>query len=532
MKRRTFIKTAASAGVAAGAGVFSILKYPRGANATTWGVWPEDREDLLLPESLRPQSILEMSFHGGITAWETFYAKPNWTATPNTFGYLFEDEAVFAPRNIYNNVCGYDALAPYETEFQPDAVGDPVFLGPWTWPLKNRPDILSRMRVLVQFHTTLAHEGAHPIAFTGHSLGSARMAGLGAHIQRHFTDLPGGSRAVPYSYVLFPGGGRFTGNVNSVSTIGFHPGSARPLSVSVEQGSALSTLLNRPGLAGSDPAAFDAAVGHYAQAYQNRFRPGGAGQPTRSAERGNFEFANFARRNANELIDVLPPSLFETIDGGTCPGGEATFPVGGPGTVDMPRMVGNMAASLLTREENRARYVHWVDTGIFPRPAETGYDVHNDHVSYTSRSVPHTLDVLQSLIADADDPNPQPGLININETMIVLNMEFGRTPDRQAPGSLGTNHHPYGYVNVVIGGPVQPGDSASPGASVYGHITEDSGGYAQSYVTPAENRIMMLSAMGIYPFSSQSYAVSNVQGATDEIEAITHVRDTLWGANV
>ncbi|MCH9686008.1 MAG: DUF1501 domain-containing protein [Deltaproteobacteria bacterium] len=528
MKRRNFIKTAAGTGLAAGAGVFGILKYPRGANAAGWGTWPEDRADLLMPEQLRPQSILELTFHGGITPWETFYTKPGWGVNNNTYLHLFEDEpdGINNPVSVYDDICGYQNERT--TEFQPDGIGDPVYLGPWTWPLKNRPDILSRMRILVQRHTTLAHEGANPIAFTGDSLGSARMAGLGAPIQRYFTEQPGGNRAVPYSYVLFPGGVGFTGNVNSVSSIGFHPGSARPLSVTVSPTSQLATLLARPGLAGSDPVAFDSAVSHYVQAYQNRFRPGGVGQAARSLERSNFEFANFAKQNANELTAVLPPELFQSIQGQTCLNGPAGF---APEVEDMPRMVANLARSLLTRQENRARYVNWIDTGLFPRPAEFGYDVHNDHTYFTSRSVTHTLDVLQSIIADADDPNPDPELININETMICINMEFGRTPDRQAPGSLGTNHHPYGYVNVIIGGPVQPNDAASPGASVYGHITEDIG-YAEEWVSPTENRIMLLSALGIYPFTSQSYAVSNVQGATDEIGALEHVRDILWGINV
>ena len=87
-------------------------------------------------------------------------------------------------------------------------------------------------------------------------------------------------------------------------------------------------------------------------------------------------------------------------------------------------------------------------------------------------------------------------------------------------------------VNVVIGGPVRADDARSPGASIYGNITEESGGYAQSYVNATENRIMMLSAMGIYPFSSQSYAVADVRQAADEIEAITRVRNELWGISV
>jgi len=528
MKRRTFIKTATGTGLAAGAGVFGILKYPRGANAAGWGTWPSDREDLMVPEDLRPQSVLELTFHGGITPWETFYANPSWGAGNNTFLNLFEDEAVLSPSNFYDNVCGYGGT-PYTTDFA-EAGGEMVSLGPWLYPLKQRPDILDRMRVLVQSHAVLAHEGANPMAFTGDFVGAARMAGIGAPIQRYFSEQPGGARAVPYSFILYPGGdGLSAFNVSSASTIGFHPGSARPLNVTVSQDSVLADLLSRPGLDQSDPEAFDAAVSHYAQAYDNRFRPAGVGKATRSLERGNYNFANFARQNANELISVLPPELFAEIQGETCPAGAPGIPTQ---NLDMPAMMANVARSLLTRETNRARYVNWIDTGIFPRP-EVGYDVHNQHVLYTSRSVPHTLEQLAAIIRDPNNPTPQDDqLIDLDETMILINMEFGRTPYRQVAGSSGTNHWPYGYVNVAIGGPIRTGDSRSPGRSVYGYITEESGGIAQDFITTLENRVMVLDAMGIYPFSSQSYAVADVRFTNDEVSSVTRVRDELWGINV
>lgn len=523
------MKTAAGTGLAAGAGVFGILKYPRGANAAGWGTWPTDREDLMVPAELRPQSVLELCFHGGITPWETFYSVPSWGQANDTFLHLFEDEPIVNPINFYETICQYGDV-PYTTEFAEDAAGLMVSLGPWLRPLKQRADILGRMRVLVQSHTVLAHEGANPISFTGDFLGNPRLAGIGAPIQRYFSEQPGGARAVPYAFVLYPGGAGFSGfNVGSASAIGFHPGSARPLNVTVSQDSVLADLLARPGLDQSDPEAFDAAVSHYAQAYDNRFRPQGVGKATRSLERGNYGFANFARQNAAELTAVLSNDLFAELQGQTCPAGAALIPTQ---NLDMPAMMANVARSLLTRETNRARYVNWIDTGIFPRP-EIGYDVHNEHVLYTSRSVPHTLQRLADIIRDPANPTPQDDqLIDLDQTMIVINMEFGRTPFRQVPGSSGTNHWPYGYVNVVIGGPIRADDARSPGASIYGNITEESGGYADSFVTPTENRIMVLDALGIYPFSSQSYAVADVRFSADEVEAVTRVRDELWGIGV
>ena len=116
MKRRTFIKTAAGTGLATGAGVFGILKYPRGANAAGWGTWPTDRADLMIPEELRPQSVLELNFHGGITPWETFYSIPEWGQGNYTYLNLFEDSAVANRSSTFYANCGYggtDYVTPF-----------------------------------------------------------------------------------------------------------------------------------------------------------------------------------------------------------------------------------------------------------------------------------------------------------------------------------------------------------------------------------------------------------------------------------
>jgi hypothetical protein len=147
-----------------------------------------------------------------------------------------------------------------------------IHLGPWISPLRERTDIVSRMRVLVQRHDLLPHEGANPYALTGSRLGSPRLAGVGAAIQRHFLDREGGLRATPYAYVLYPGVDFPTDNVRAASSVGFHPGSARPLSVTVDPDSQLSQLLARPAVAGRREE-FDKAVDYYLRTYQNRFRP-------------------------------------------------------------------------------------------------------------------------------------------------------------------------------------------------------------------------------------------------------------------
>jgi len=542
MKRRKFLKTAGAAGAAAGgAGVFSILKHPRNAQAA-WGQWPEERSDLLIPEDLRVDKVLEVHFLGGVSAWETFYCQPDWGQAPQSFLHLFEGDAQNTdPVNAFDAcLLGADGT-PYTAPFANDSLGQEIHMGPWTAPFRNRPDIMDRMRVMVQYHGNLAHEGANPMAITGNALGRPKLAGIGAHIQRYFLEQPGNEgRTVPYSYLLFPTGAGFQPtHAQSATAIGLHPGSARPLSVQIQPGSDLSNLLARPGIPDGMNAEFDAAVSYYANAYGRRLRPGGIGAAARSAERGNYDFANFSRQNAPELVDLLSDDLFMARTGTACAGGALQE----ENETDMPTMQAEVARQLLTNSLTPARYVQWIDVGTRPRP-EVGYDVHNDHVEYTSLNVPHSFQQIADIIATPDQDAEAEGLLDLDNTLIVLNMEFGRTPHRQGNGGSGTNHWPYGYATVMIGGPTRPGHSNSPGSSIYGYISETGEGrniinpnttgpgYSQEFITVAENRMMVLAAMGIHPFTSQSFAVADVRNADTEEACAERLRDVYWGVSV
>ena len=82
-------------------------------------------------------------------------------------------------------------------------------------------------------------------------------------------------------------------------------------------------------------------------------------------------------------------------------------------------------------------------------------------------------------------------------------------------------------MSVFIGGPVT---SAERG--IYGHITEDQG-IAQNWMTPAENRMSIMAAMGIYPFSPETFAVGDVLGGVaNELEAATRIREQYLGVTL
>lgn len=497
-QRRTFLKSLGGATAASAA--FGILRHPRSARAA-WGAWPGDKREVMVPPERQAESVLELYLYGGMNAFDTFYTVPSWGEGQELFLHAYA--AATAQRFAQ---CGFSG--ELTEEFAPDAAGLMVHLGPWITPIRRRPDLLARTRVLVQRHDLLPHEGANPYALTGSRLGSPRLAGVGASIQRHFLEQPGGLRPAPYAYILYPGVEFATDNVLAASAIGLHPGSARPLSVTVDPDSSLAQLLGRPAL-GAGKAAHDAAVDHYLAAYQQRFRPGGKGQLTRSAERSNYEFAHLARRGAGELAGVLAPELFAQVGGELCNDQAGT---------DKPRMQARMAASLLTRATDRARYVHWIDGGLRPN-GSGGHDTHDNHVEDASRNITHTMQCLADIINAPEEGDP--GKLDLDRTMVVINTEFGRTPYRQ--GETGLNHWPQGMVTVLIGGPITAAERG-----VYGAI--DDQGYAQTYISPAENRMLVMMALGIYPFSSQTFAVGDVRGGVkDQAEAARRLRDVYMG---
>ena len=499
MQRRRFIRSALGA-AAAGAAGLGVLRHPRRALAG-WGEWPADKLDAMIPQGRQAKRVLELYLYGGMSAFDTFYCVPSWGEGQGTYLHAFLPQV-----EARYQACGF--AGELTEPFADDAQGTTVHLGPWAAPLRARPDIVARMRVIVQRHDSLPHEGANPFALTGSRLGSPRLAGVGAAIQRHFLERPGGLRSAPYAYVLYPGVDFPTDNVKAASAVGLHPGSARPLSVTVDSNSELAALLARPGV--GDRAAFDRAVDHYLRDYEARFRPQGKGAPTRSAERSNYEFAHFARRGAQDLQGILAADLFTPIAGGEC--GNQEF-------VDMPAMQARMAAALLTRPVDAPRYVQWIDGALSPHPAG-GHDTHQQHVAYASANVSHSLRELAAIINEPGEGDPNK--LDLDDTMIVINTEFGRTPYLQGPDGL--NHWPQGMVNVVIGGPITAAERG-----VYGFISADQG-VSQLWVNPAENRMMVMMALGIYPFSSQTFAVGDVSGGVeDERQAAARIRDVYLG---
>ncbi len=478
---------------------------PRSAYGA-WGDAPDAKAaGLLLPEGVRAESVLELFLYGGLGPFETFYVnplhgQPDDPNYPNQQWWLFQEMM-----NSVLNDCGFtgDALE----EFGTDSAGATISLGPLVSPIRQRPDIRSRMRILVQHHTLEPHEAAIPLAMSGMRLGSSRMAGIGTHLQRYFQERDNSGRRVPYSYVLYPDSEIPTDNLRAASAVGLHPGSARPLDLRIEAQSRLPSMLARANI--NDRDAYDALTAHYIARMRARYTYEGAAVRSRSL--GDHSFSYDAIRDSESLRAVFTDEVLANLDGESCDDYNYT---------DTTAMGIRIAAHLLTHPISPARHVTVVDGGLIPAAGGGGFDTHEYHLTDQARNLNSTL---RSLCNSINEPGEgDPTKIDLDKTMIVLNTEFGRTPYLQEGSYAGTNHCPYGYVTVLIGGPITEEQQGIVGA-----IGPDA--EATTYVSPSESRAAVLAAMGIYPFTQESFAVGDIRDVGTERDGLAWLNEVVLG---
>lgn len=492
--------------LAAGAGGGATATLLGEKDAAAFGEVPAGAEASAVPASLQAQNILEIFLYGGVSQYESFYCVDAFGQSDSSGWWAF-----FNSGDVQKAVtkCGY--AGPLLQDFAKDSAGNQVKFGPFVMPLRDRPDVMDRVRVAITHHDLEPHEGAIPLALAGRSLGHPALAGLGSHIQRYFVDRNAEPGRAPYSYVLFSSDLGFpTDNIRSATAIGLHPGAARPLSLKVDASGDIGQLLAR-GTVGQNRPAYDALMKDYIAQYNARLtRPGGTA-PLRSPRVADLTSATDSIAGSSAISAVLESKYFNNIGGSECGDSNGT---------DSTTMSLALATHLLTHPTTPAKYVCVVDSGLQQADGGGGYDSHGENSHTQSRNLGHTLKSLMSLINKPGENNPDK--LDLDKTMIVLTTEFGRTPYPQGNGK-GRNHWPYGYPITFIGGPVR---SASKG--VFGACAADGMATATSS-TPQENRIAALMALGIWPFASESYNVSDVPGATNEAEAAKLVKERQLG---
>jgi hypothetical protein len=504
LKRRDFLKGAAvaAAGASAAGGV-SLLSEKEARAA--FGDVPDGGDKAMIPVESRAESILEIFLYGGVSQYESFYCVTDYGKDAGEGWYSFLNTGEL---NAAVKSCGWTGslLQPFAN----DANGKLVNFGPYVRPLRDRADVMDRVRVSITKHDLEPHEGAIPLALAGRNLGHPALAGLGSHIQRYFLDRNKDPGRAPFSYVLrsssidsIP-----TDNIRSAIAIGMHPGAARPLSLKIDAAGDLTSLLSRPAV-GASRAQYDALMQNYMNQYYGRMKWKGTGNPLRNARVGDLAAAANSIAHTDAISAVLDSKYFANIPGSACGDSDPTDPM---------KMNLNLAAHLITHPTAPAKYVCIIDGGLEPADGGGGYDTHFENSHTQSRNLSNTLTHLMNVINKPGENDPSK--LDLDKTMIVLTTEFGRTPYKQ--GDQGRNHWPYGFPIVFIGGPVKKANSG-----VFGACGPDA--KATLFSSPTENRLAALMALGIWPFAQESYNVSDVPNATTEIEAATLVKQRQLG---
>lgn len=517
MKRREFLKGAAAAG--AGLAIGGSLLVPRRAWGAAFADFPSEAAELQLPKEARVSRVLEIYLYGGLSPWETFYIVPEYGRPEANGGvgeqwWTFQEGENSVPQ-LFEACRGTSNVAMLE-EFAVDANMKMVNLGPFVLPLRQRSDLLNRLRLLVTHHEFEPHEGAVPLAMSGQRLGSPKLAGLGAAFQRYFAEH--GKSGRPFSYVLHPGSEFPTDNLQTAFAVGLHPPSARPLTVRMDGGSALFEQLERAGLGTKDQRhAYDTLVRRYIDLYTDRLKYPGQESPVRAARLTDLDFARRMAEGAPSLQQLLAQSFFTPVGGEACEIENRDQA--------LPAMSLRLAAHLLKHPSMSARYVMVVDGGLVPVPDGGGYDTHSEHIIQTAPNITHLLASLAAMIREPGDDDP--AKLDLDDTLVILNTEFGRTPGPQFEGSDGRNHWPYGYVTAFLGGPI-----GNDQKGVVGAIGPDGRATGNDYVTPAETRAAALLAMNLYPFEPETFGVADIgarHGTQTERDGIVFLRERLLG---
>jgi hypothetical protein len=501
VSRRRFVQ-----GVCVGAGCLALAGYSRRGFAA-WGdipatIWPASG----VPT---PRKVLEIHLYGGLSPWETFYLR-DMTGGGGWRGFAPGGATEDFGDVVWNAlaVCGTAPSPAAQTQaFDNSDPAHPLLLGPATQPLWA-PAIRNRMRVIVQAHDLLPHEAAIPYALSGFRLGNPKLAGLGAPIQRRAMELDP-ARPVPFSYVCQPATLSFPGdNLQAMTATGMHDGASRPVLLKIGAAGDLNALLGRSGMT----AEADRLAEQYREQYRDWMRFGGSGPPLRSKGFGDYASSLQSILHAADLQGVLTGAPLALRNDPLCAS------VGGSGTAALDNVPGTslrVAASLLSHPTSPASYVCVTDSGLRTASGGGGYDTHSsNHVLDVAVNLRNTLGTLAELITA--------GSIDLDQTLVVLTTEFGRTPARNGNGR---DHWPEGYVNVLIGGPITT-------SGVVGRINDADGRATLAY-NPSDIRAAVLMAAGIYPFAEGLFRLgdisSSLRAPASEEQTARNIRTTLLG---
>lgn len=506
--RRRFLRDASRAALAGA--LVGCDKDGEAAAQVQAGLWGAPRaggEGALLPTTALSQGTLEVFLIGGLSMWETFYTVPDYGQAERRMWHTFL-EGGNGVEATWRQMCGGGDAPLLLDPWANDALGMGVRLGPFIDPLRQRPDILSRMRMWVLRHPQGAHETAVPYVLCGHPMSSPQMASTAAHVERYLQDRQPAGRATPWSTVIYPDLPDLVQfNGEAASAIGQHRGSSRPLSLRLSLNGIIRDGLDRAQVQ-SKKDAIDRAIRGYAYGFEQRLWRRDTDARVRAPAMDDWSSSRAMLERSESLIDVIGDASF-----GGRQGTECSFQSGADNT-----QMGMGTAVRMLLHELGPKWVTMIDGGLLPATAGAAYDVHIRHVQDTARNIHHTM---RELVARINEPGEgDPGKLDLDRHQVLITTEFGRTPYAVNDGS---NHWSEGYVVVGFGGPQ---DAERRG--ILGALSPT--GEADSYITPTDFRAAMMLTHGIWPFSGQSFNVADVSAdVLDETEATWWLREHVLG---
>ncbi len=173
--------------------------------------------------------------------------------------------------------------------------------------------------------------------------------------------------------------------------------------------------------------------------------------------------------------------------------------------------------------EGPARYVCTIDRGI-----AGSYDTHQ--INHMETICSNMYNVMHHLADVIHHPtfNPE-GLIDLNETMVVVHTEFGREP--WIENGRGRDHWPYGFITLLIGGVITSGPSIGGGIDPSNGRT-----HADFRYSATDIRGAVLLAAGIDPFAEGTFNVAAFSDAlksnpvaVSEVDIRNRLRSRILG---
>lgn len=511
MERRQFIAGLAGASLLGASWRLRSAEAASGA-AAKWGDYPAAAATAQVPVGQRAKNVLEIFVQGGLSPWESFYAVPDaaWGKAKGWMWWTFHNQVSTLPAADTMQgalaACMGGTPSALTKPFATDSAGVPVSLGPHLMPLWPRDDILERLRVMVCSHEVMPHPQANCLAMTGHPFGAPKVTPLGTSVQHYFGAHAITPAATPYAYVIAPPYRHF--ETNFLDTAGVHIGTSPPLLLRATPESTLLDALKRANL-GPYAATSDQLAGYYANRMRKRLTRPGATNAVRAPAAENFTQALHALENAASLSTLLAAELFKPVVAKTC---------GFVDSSDEFKMQLDVAVHLLRSNVGTTRHVQVIEPGYVSGPDAPSNDTHESHAQKATRNQWHLWTRLVSKINKPGENDPDK--LDLDDTLVVINTEFGRSPWAQS--GTGRNHFPYAYCTAMFGGPI---GKAQKG--FVGRINPD--GTATDALTPAQMQAAVLAALGIYPFMSETFAVSDMGGAASEAAAALHLKKVVLG---